>query len=154
MPPSPTHAGAATLQDACNLARQVDRRPWTMVAGAAALGFLGGRLLRRHGASPVCAGITVADRLAGAGVNGAPHGVNEPSWLAALAVALQPELAELKGLALGAVLSLARDVITESMAGPAERKVASVLDRMTVKLGGRPQGVSALGSAHRGGLRL
>lgn len=111
-----------TVKDACDLPRHVERRPWTMVAGAAALGFLGGRLWHTSG------------REAKTAVGGA----REPSWLSALGETFQPELAQLKGLAVGTVLGVVRDLVTQAVPAPMERNVCDAIDGITVKLGGQP----------------
>ena len=41
------HETVETVKDTFDLPRQVERRPWTMMAGATALGYLGGYLLNR-----------------------------------------------------------------------------------------------------------
>ena len=41
------HETVETVKDTFDLPRQVDRRPWTMMAAATALGYLGGYLLSR-----------------------------------------------------------------------------------------------------------
>src|SRR5262245_38479035 len=43
----------SSVKETFDLARQVERRPWTIMAGAVAVGFLGGRLLARSRGEPV-----------------------------------------------------------------------------------------------------
>lgn len=119
-----------TVKDACDLPLQVELRPWTMMAGATALGFLGGHLL--HGRRPGRA------KPNGSGAAATRSVEDEPGWLANLAGTIHPELAQLKGLAVGTLLGIVRDVVTKSVPEPMERQVEDVINGITVKLGGHP----------------
>jgi len=151
-----------TVKDTFDLKRHVDRRPWTLLAGATALGFVGGYLLRGRGVGQA------SDRGRGASTapairedpavirNGASadqpsvaseatkraaaatvSATNEPSWLAHLGDTFQEEISQLQGLAVGTLLGIVRDVVLESVPEPMERQVEDVINGITVKLGGQ-----------------
>lgn len=148
-----------SVKNTFDLKRQVDRRPWTMLMGATALGFLGGYLMHGRKAGPVTEKETVPIGRPPAAVpqNGVPEdpqpalsaGRNgtgstnvsataEPSFLAHLSDTFQAEISQLKALAVGTLLGIVRDIVTKSVPEPMERKVAEVIDGITVKLGGQP----------------
>src|SRR4029077_13307737 len=49
-----------------------------------------------------------------------------------------PEIQQLKALAIGSAMALARDMIKQSVAPPLGQELAGVMDRVTTKLGGMP----------------
>ena len=156
------HETVESVKDTLNIKNQVDRRPWTMLAGATALGFLGGYLLPGRGsgqargssrgassapavrAQPAWArnGMpaeqhAVADERTNgrdAAANSAP---DEPGWIANLGDTFQAEISQLKGLAIGTLLGIVRDIVVESVSEPLERQVEEVINGITVKLGGQ-----------------
>jgi hypothetical protein len=121
-----------TVLDTFDFKRQVRQRPWSFVLGAAALGFLGGfrssncgpRQAVRNGRSanaPV-SGVVAAKQPnaeangGGNGADGAQRSASEaPSWLANLGGTFQPEIAALRGVAVGAILEIAREAITKQV---------------------------------------
>jgi ElaB/YqjD/DUF883 family membrane-anchored ribosome-binding protein len=109
------------VKDAFDLPRQVERRPWTMLAGATGLGFLAGSLLQRKGSGVI-----------------APAATAEPGLPAHRGGMFQDEISQLKGLAVGTLFAIVRDLVTESVPKSMERQVADVINGFTVKLGGQP----------------
>jgi hypothetical protein len=49
-----------------------------------------------------------------------------------------PELQSLKGLAIGALIGVARDMVTRSLPEQMKTQVADVMNNVTSKLGGEP----------------
>ncbi|MBI5091870.1 MAG: hypothetical protein HZB26_05420 [Candidatus Hydrogenedentes bacterium] len=128
--------------DTFDLKLHVRRRPWTLMAGATALGYLGGFLSSGYGAARTrrigkSAGTTPVRTAAAV----RPHSedvdatsdaqvaqlsaVATPSWLANLGETFQPEIAELRGIVIGALLELARDIITKKAPQPMERSAGN-----------------------------
>jgi len=158
----------ATVKDTLDIKRQVDEHPWTMVAGATALGFLGGYLLNRltqssrsrHGFyPPSMAHVPVSSYQPpsmgrgplegnGHGTNGAsgasatstgPAAATEPSSiLGFISKTFEPEIKELKGLAVGTMLGVVRDLVTDAVPPAMEDKVEEIIDGVTTRLGGQP----------------
>jgi ElaB/YqjD/DUF883 family membrane-anchored ribosome-binding protein len=153
------HDTVETVKDTFDLHRQVDRRPWTMFAGATALGFLGGYLLRRSNGreareTAISESMALAIKAHGA-VNGygAPKGRDaaasaathetdaapeKPNWVSHLGGTFHSEIAQLEALAVGTLLGIVRDIITEAVPEHMERQVEKIVNGITVKLGGQP----------------
>lgn len=119
-----------TVRDSLDVKLQVRRRPWTLLAGVTALGFLGGYRSLRHragpsaqkdgnnGASPVCA--VAAGRpctCVGEGANGAAAApattAVPPGWFITMGNRFQPEITAVRGVAIGVLLELVREVLTK-----------------------------------------
>jgi ElaB/YqjD/DUF883 family membrane-anchored ribosome-binding protein len=143
-----------TVRDTFDVRRQVEARPWTMMAGATALGFLGGYLLMRSRSSTQHYPTTVYHPLSsgnGAGAYTAPPpppftgmapAVAAPTessgLLESISKTFEPELKELKGLAVGAILGVVRDVVSDSIPPNMEGRVGEIIDGVTERLGGKP----------------
>lgn len=134
---------------------QVQRHPWAMVGAAAAVGFAGGYLCysedRRRPASRE-AGLSrqlyashesqreeetprlAADRREREAA-ARPPAFN---WLASQTHSLQPAMDQLKGLALGTLFGVAKDLLTRSLPQPMEGQINEVVDGLTIALGGKP----------------
>jgi len=148
------HETVDSVKHAMDLSRQVDRHPWLLMGGAAALGYLGGCLLRRavtrpsRGESPVYPlappiRIRPSEEKNGRGTHPLQDNAEEaarPSpvagWLSKLEKELAPEIDKVKSLAIGVGLGLVRDLITESAPEQLQPRLTEVMDDITVKLGG------------------
>jgi ElaB/YqjD/DUF883 family membrane-anchored ribosome-binding protein len=60
------------------------------------------------------------------------------TWADRLSQTLAPELNKLKGLAIGTLMGVIRDLVTESMPDPMRSKLNEVVNDITCKLGGEP----------------
>jgi ElaB/YqjD/DUF883 family membrane-anchored ribosome-binding protein len=139
------HETIETVKSTFDLSHQVDQHPWLMFGGAVAVGYVGGRLLSRL-EEPPAAGWTsrseandVGNR-AGASLAGAgPQQASATSqWLGEMVQKFRPEIDELKGLAIGAALSVVRDLLTRSLPEQTRQPVGQVIDNVATKLGGKP----------------
>lgn len=156
------HDTVENVKDTFNLQLQVKRHPWGMVAGSIAVGYLGGYVLSRSRserprangwsppASPGSPRITKQQNGAVKGhrsveeasrkkpVQEVSQSPSEPGWLSGVNKLFGTEITKLKGLVIGTVLSVVRDLITQSVSEPLKPQVAEVMDNITVKLGGEP----------------
>jgi len=153
------HDTVENVKDTLDIPLQVKRHPWGMVAGSFALGYLGGYLLLRRGSDggrthswrPPAPSerpriIKQANGVAKGHQTSVPEpvqksaqgGPSEPSWLSEVNNQFGPEITKLKGLAIGTMLSVARDLITQSAPEQMKGELAKVMDSITVKLGGEP----------------
>jgi len=157
------HETVENVKDTLNLRLQVRRHPWGMMVGSVALGCLGGYLLYRRGrtrpttngwrsqpASPHSPpismhsnGIVKEPRSAERGpgkmpVPEAAHGPSEPGWLSGATNQFGPEITRLKEMAIGMVLGVVRDMVTQSVSEPMKSELVKVMDSITAKLGGEP----------------
>jgi hypothetical protein len=137
------HETVQTVKETFDLNRQVQRHPWAMLGGSVALGYVSGRLFdlaaeemrhayaRRQAAS-------FAQRNGGPLMAAGSERSEGPSWLEDLADKFHDEIGQLKGLAIGAALGVARDLLTQSMPEHARGQVTEIMDNVTTKLGGQP----------------
>jgi len=136
-----------TVRDTFDLRLQVERHPWPMLGGSVVAGFLAGALIgevRHRRQMPM-------ERLAS---NGEPMTRSrEPEYRTPVSdtrssIAAEPrqpglldqfqeEIAQVKGLALGMLFGMVRDVIQEKMPQMSQQ-VGEVMDNITTKLGGKP----------------
>ena len=136
-----------SVKESFDVTRQVRNHPWAMVSGAMAVGFIGGLLLpssRRprfdhlygpppRGATKSTANGYVADASA---IPTHPLS-NKPGWLTEMGETFKDEMAQVKGMAIGAMCGLVRDLVTRSVPKPLERQVEDVINGFTTKLGGK-----------------
>jgi hypothetical protein len=139
----------STVRDGLDVSRHVQRHPWLMLGGSVFAGFLGERLLERveegslahYGALPAGR----AQRLPPSFEGEQARLVREPaparpgpSFLQSLTDLFGPEIDKLKRLAVGTAIGLMRDRLRESVPPQFQSDLTSLLDRVTVKLGGEP----------------
>jgi ElaB/YqjD/DUF883 family membrane-anchored ribosome-binding protein len=156
------HDTVTSVKNTLDLPLQVKRHPWGMVGGSIALGYLGGYLLlrrgsdrgRTHSSSPPAPSdrprIIKQENGAAKGyrspnatsatepVEESSQGRSEPGWLSEVNNQFGTEITKLKGMAIGTILSVARDLITQSVPEQMKGELAKVMDSITVKLGGEP----------------
>jgi ElaB/YqjD/DUF883 family membrane-anchored ribosome-binding protein len=152
------HSSLHSVRDLLDVRGHVQRHPWPMVGGSLAVGFLVGWYLTKktpkYTAAPsrprygdYAGGEDLSHGYAAAQTavrNGAGSPRSEPakdkgpSWLSGVASALAPELDKLKGLAIGTVTSLVRDVVADAIPPQLKPKVTDFMDNVTTKLGGEP----------------
>lgn len=145
-------ASVDTVAETFDLNRQVQRHPWAMLGGSVALGFLGGWMLggeRGNGArgsssdsmagsTPLPAQAPRVNRVFAPAPEESPAAPPKPSWLAQMTASLAPEIEKLKGLAVGTLGGVARDLVTEWAPANLRGQLAGVMDDLTTKLGGEP----------------
>ena len=152
-----------TVRDMFNLRGHVDRHLWPMMGGSLAVGFLLGWMLTPKKQKPssmsygAYAGGTDLSHGRAMGFQGNDYpgarqsgngyhadadrtGAKEDkgSWLSGLASSLGPELDKLKGMAIGTVTGLIRDVMSDAIPEAIKPKVNDFMDSVTTKLGGEP----------------
>jgi hypothetical protein len=156
------HDTVATVRETLDIPLQVKRRPWGMLGGSIALGFLGGCLLRRRGTDrPTVSRVSqpafsdsprltqhrkeisnghrsLEETSAKKPIQDVSQRPREPGWLSGVNNPFEAEITKLKGLAIGTILSVVRDMITQSGPEPMKAELADVIDSITVKLGGKP----------------
>ena len=156
------HDTVETVKDTLDISLQMKRHPWGVITGSIALGYLGGYLLVRSGRGRGAAtrtslpGTAIEPRVDGRR-NGFAHGDSaaklpvenqriqesmsrptEPDRQSGTFDQFMPEFNKLKGLAIGTVLGVVRDRLTQSAPESMRTVLAEVLDSVTVKLGGEP----------------
>ncbi len=131
------HDTMETVKSTFDVPHQVDQHPWLMLGGAVAVGYLGGALLTSL-EKPRSADYVpdYQTHLAGQELRREPSSVSK--WLGEMAQTFKPEIEEVKGLAIGAALSIVRDLVSRSLAPEMRQQLAETVDHFTVKLGGKP----------------
>jgi ElaB/YqjD/DUF883 family membrane-anchored ribosome-binding protein len=141
-----------TVKDALDVRGYVEQYPWASFGCAVAAGYVGGLLLGggrtaglRSPGEPFVApdrgmrydrrGLEKAARAARFTAEPAQA---EPSWTSTLTSKFAPELTKLKGLALGAVGALVRDLVVRQTPGEVGAQLSEIIDDFTRKLGGEP----------------
>jgi len=146
---------AETVGDALDVRKQVEEHPWAMVAGATAVGFGIGVLINR--VDVPAAASSAASSVAHSAKSLASHwgdsaGDHSPQWtgpqheqfISRPQSASQeespwmPAVNKLKGLAIGAMFGVLRDVLSKSMLDVVRGQVGEVIDDFTKSLGGKP----------------
>jgi ElaB/YqjD/DUF883 family membrane-anchored ribosome-binding protein len=152
-----------TVRETLDIRCQVERRPWTMVAGSVLLGYVAGslmdraeqerlRLIRRGQllAEPGRPG-REGPRLESpsrfdltepaAKPNGAHAATPESTvshWLGDVGNTFEKEITKVKGLAIGTMIGVVRDLIAPSVPEQLRPELADVMNSITTKLGGKP----------------
>lgn len=165
-----------SVKQAFNLSEQVQNHPWAWFGGSVVLGFIGGKLAgglfssRTHEAESFVHGHGYYDRAA-APEQGSylptgdgwarDHGPSQQaadttsssgtgstgSWLGSLFQQFGPELDKLKGLALGTLFGVARDMVSQNVPETLKDQVTHLFNDVTEKAGGQPIEGSVLGDA-------
>jgi len=142
------HGAVGSVRDALDVSRQMQEHPWLMLGGSVFVGYVGGRLLDslEQGRLPSLPSLPAAPEQLlpqGSEVRERIEAVPAPrrsasSFLGALLDSFSPELDRLKRMAVGAVLGLVRDKVSESVPSPMRENFSEFMDRVTQKLGGEP----------------
>jgi ElaB/YqjD/DUF883 family membrane-anchored ribosome-binding protein len=147
-----------TVKEYVDIRGYVAEYPWLMMGASIAAGYALGAVLggRQEQPSPFARPIETARVTDGPPRtpqrNGGHHRRREEkfqaaSWLGEFA----PEISKLKGMALGALLGTAREMITKSMPGHVGQHLSQIVDNITTKLGGEPMSHSDWESMQKAG---
>src|SRR5262245_3154132 len=147
---------SSTVQQTFDVNYQMQRRPWALMFGSVATGFLVGYLVsrpRRYGSweQPSYTGYGYGGTSSGATTRGeraaselrasqpdsTGYEPQRPSMVSKLYHQFEPELNQVKELAIGFVAGLARDMLKEAIPALGEQ-VQRVMDSATRKMGGEP----------------
>jgi ElaB/YqjD/DUF883 family membrane-anchored ribosome-binding protein len=148
------------VKEAFNFSEQFQRRPWLWVGGSLAVGFVAGKVFapRTHHtpeAESFSRGHGYHEGQAKAEPTQAPRRdwsqsyepaesqrqeerETGPAWVGSLMQQFGPEINKLKGLALGTVFGLVRDMVAQSVPETLKDQVTHLIDDVTEKVGGKP----------------
>jgi len=137
--------GVDAVKQIFDIPAHVERHPWVAVGGSVAIGYvIGERLTRRSERRPARSSENFPQRestIAPAYSNGRTNGVSnvpvekpdtKPNWLKYF----EPELAKLKGLALGVLMGTVREMVTQASGEKLGQSLAQIIDSATEKMGG------------------
>jgi len=123
-----------------DISHHVERHPWLMLGGSVLAGYVGGLLLTprppeietppQPATPPERFKVSVAHQ---------PQEVEEAgeSWLGKLGERFAPEVEKLKGLAVGTLFGVARDMISQWVPSAVKDQVTEVINNFTTDLGGK-----------------
>jgi len=124
------------VKDLFNLSRQMQNHPWLIMGGAAALGFVGGRLL-----IPEPSGSSAQESESRAAAKPAQESWRY-SWeqqhagvAGTLMEALGPVIDKVKGMALQALFNVAKDVVVSAVPDNFRAQVNEIFSDLTCRLG-------------------
>jgi hypothetical protein len=132
-----------TVTETLNPCLQCERHPWAVFSGAVAVGWVGTMLLsgssRQHSTASQSGGST---RRNPTPAQPEPEPTSnqsaEPSVGGAVGGWLWEQLGGLKGLALGAMMGVVRDLVTQALPENLKERVSGEVDKITKSLGGEP----------------
>jgi ElaB/YqjD/DUF883 family membrane-anchored ribosome-binding protein len=152
------------VSEAFNLAHHVERRPWTMVAGAAAVGFVGGYMLTHKSRDEradekfrhlsAAQGMTPQGRFDGGSsfdpvpptrratessrndTRGMTRSDSGPTIRSQFTEWLKPASSQLQAMAIGAALGIVRDMVVKSVPKTLEDQATELINGLTTSLGG------------------
>jgi len=162
-----------TVRETFNLQRQMQERPWLVLGGAFALGFIGGKLIdvarprssyrggdwqqRQEGFASGTSGYRPASesaypQQAGGQYSGGQYASEEyapgqyssrqsssgSSWFSGIMDRFGSEINTLKGLAIGSLFGVVRDMVAQKLPESLKGEVTGVLDNMASHAGGKP----------------
>jgi ElaB/YqjD/DUF883 family membrane-anchored ribosome-binding protein len=146
-----------SLKHAFNLSEQVQKHPWLCFGGSVAVGFIGGKFLvpRRSRTSEVESFVrggysagpaetqerqpaTDRDRSQDHGASRAEEttGTGSSSWLGSVLQHFGGEVNKLKGLALGTLFGVVRDMVSQNLPESLKDQVVHLINDVTEKVGG------------------
>jgi hypothetical protein len=141
-----------SVKDTFDISRQVQAHPLAMFLGATAVGFVAASLLIRKSAPPPAAarpgkgpvpapenrngGVEARNPYAAAARMATPTPAPEPPKKNWIADHYGEELAKIKGLAVGAIGGLVRELLTASASQSMAEQIKDVVNGITVKMGG------------------
>lgn len=153
-------SGVETVKDYVDIRGYVEAYPWLTLGASVAAGYaLGAILTRRQDTSSKTVDIArMSESRLSESPSRTPHrnGGHQrrreeksqaSSWLSEFT----PEISKLKGMALGALLGTAREMITKSMPGHMGQHLSQIVDNITTKLGGEPMSHSDWESMQKSG---
>jgi hypothetical protein len=144
------HEGVESVKDAVDIPAHVERRPWLMLGGAILGGYaLGSLLLRQSERSvPQSPPLAQPPRRPVYGNGHAKQAPPPPSPPRTESVAesssesifhvIEPEVRQLKGLALGVTLGTVREMLTKEAPEHLADQLRDIVDSITRKVGGEP----------------
>jgi ElaB/YqjD/DUF883 family membrane-anchored ribosome-binding protein len=142
---SGVHEGVESVKHLFDLPFQVRERPWLMVGGAALAGATAGYLLTRPRAPvgqpiPQPAGPATYLPPAPPPRAAAPslNGQREPGMVDKVVQTFRPELEQVKEIAIGLAMGLARDLIKRALPPAVAANVDEIMASTTRKVGGEP----------------
>jgi len=131
-----------SVAESFNLRLQCERHPWLVVGGAVGVGVLGGLLLggsSREARFPTKSGTEhLPDYSPRGETHAQPERASAPEQGDGVGGWLWDQLAGFRGLALGAMMGVVKDLVTQAVPATVKERVTEEVDKLTKHLGGEP----------------
>lgn len=143
-----------TVKETFNLQRQVEERPWLVVGAAVLVGYVGGRLIEGARSRPSRReqfwpprqdgfGYDIRSAYSGTTESARPQTAagqtaSQPSWFSGITQRFGSEINTLKGLALGTLFGVIRDMVTQNVPQALKGELGEMFDNMAQHAGGKP----------------
>jgi ElaB/YqjD/DUF883 family membrane-anchored ribosome-binding protein len=146
----------SNIKETFNIPKQVEQHPWLAMGASVLVGFIGGKILgamtsgsnNHNGSYTNGWAESVPQRMSSASaIPTERQTYEEPreqtqsedqGWLSGLKQQFSSELNKAKGLALGTMFGVIRDMVSQSLPETVKTQVAGIFDSVTEKLGGEP----------------
>jgi ElaB/YqjD/DUF883 family membrane-anchored ribosome-binding protein len=122
-----------TVKETLSLSRLVNEYPWPMLAGAAVIGYAGGRLLVSSRDNRQLGAYEFVEQPVSA-----PPALPRRSWWNWVTDHYADEISKLKGLAIAATGNIVREMVTENLPPDLAGKTGEFIDGIVTKLGAEP----------------
>jgi len=138
------HEGVESAKEAVDVRRHVDHHPWLMLGGSIAAGYVIGSLLagseKSSSASSKQPHLLIHSQPPGAvpTTTSVSTGPSLMSTLSGWLGDMGPEMNHMKSMAIGAAISVARDLLVAQVPPPLAGKVRQIIDSAGQKLSGEP----------------
>lgn len=164
-----TETAQSTVQnvkDFFNFNKQIEDRPWLMFGGAVIVGFLAGRTLiswttpstpprrsahrgMRESLEEARHSVLPDYRSSASSQTNGQHRDSGSSWFGSIRDSFGPVLNQLSGVAVGAALSVVRDVVQSALPDNVKDQVNQAFSNLTEKFGGQPSDSSERSEGER-----
>jgi ElaB/YqjD/DUF883 family membrane-anchored ribosome-binding protein len=133
------HETVDSLKRSLDITQYVERYPWAMLGGSVLAGYVLGRLVEVHAppSPPPPALSPVNERTNGRRWRDTFSARTTSSLIGELTHKFAPEIEQLKSLAIGALMSLPREMVKQSAPSHLAEELEHVIDNVTAKLGGK-----------------
>jgi ElaB/YqjD/DUF883 family membrane-anchored ribosome-binding protein len=144
----------SNIKETFNIPKQVEEHPWLAMGASVLVGFVGGKILGAMTSSPNGHNGSYTNGWAESmpqrmsSTSAIPveqqtyeepreqtHGESD-GWMSALKDQFSSELTKAKGLALGTMFGVIRDMVSQSLPDTLKTQVAGIFDSVTEKMGG------------------
>jgi len=145
------------VRQAFNLPEHIRQYPWAWVGGSVVLGFIGGKIFaprsshtaestafaQGSGYQPKPAeapspAVSASNGKSYLGSTTSDSGSTSNSWLSGIMEHFGTEIDKLKGLALGTLFGVTRDMVSKSLPESLKDQVSNLFNEFTEKVGGEP----------------
>jgi len=128
--------GVDAIKEMFDIRAHVERYPWLAVGGSLACGYFAGEYFSHREKAPIQKPVFTAAATLPDGIpksNG-----KHPRWTESLLDKIAPELKQLGGLALGALMGMVRETVTSAADEDLKGRLEEIIDNITKKIGGTP----------------